>query len=372
MYARRFLGCIVVITLLAVVGAFAIYQWGGRVLVDQAVPKGHFEPVKAGDAPDYSQGSSWIVRPGTSDSLAQWAPANSRLPDPITRVDAQIFYVHPTTYLERDRWNAPLFVGGDTEFRTRLFVQSQASAFGQLGEVWAPRYRQAAFGAFLLDSRDAEAALDFAYQDVAAAFDAFVKRVPEGSPIILAAHSQGALHLERLLREKVAGRPIVKRIVAAYVVGWPISTTADLAALGLPACTSPDQAGCILSWMTFADPPNPDFIFHEWGKTRGFNGRERRQEDTLCVNPISGVQNGAAPPQDNPGTLIPTADMRDAALQPEIVGAHCNKGLLILDGMAPQLGSYVLPGNNYHVYDYALFWSAVRRDAERRLGAWHR
>jgi hypothetical protein len=31
----------------------------------------------------------------------------------------------------------------------------------------------------------------------------------------------------------------------------------------------------------------------------------------------------------------------------------------------------VMPGNNYHVYDYALFWGAIRRDAERRLAAWH-
>jgi hypothetical protein len=90
----------------------------------------------------------------------------------------------------------------------------------------------------------------------------------------------------------------------------------------------------------------------------------------LCVNPISGVKDEAVPPQDNPGTLIPTADMRDAALQPGTVGAHCSKGLLIIDGRPPQLGSFVLPGNNYHVYDYALFWGAVRRDAERRLGAW--
>ena len=50
---------------------------------------------------------------------------------------------------------------------------------------------------------------------------------------------------------KVAGKPIAKRIVAAYVVGWPISITADLAALGLPPCTSSAQTGCILSWMTF-------------------------------------------------------------------------------------------------------------------------
>jgi len=368
MCARRFLFVIFVLTLLVVAGAFAIYQWGGRVLVEQAVPKGHFEPVKAGGGPDYTQDASWIARPSMPDDPARWRPNGAGADQPGK---AAIFFIHPTTYLSTDRWNAPLQVGGDTAFRTKLFVQSQASAFNGAGEIWAPRYRQAAYGAFLLDSRDAQAALDFAYRDVSAAFDQFLKEAGE-RPIILAGHSQGALHLERLLREKVAGKPIAKRIVAAYVVGWPISTSADLSALGMPACTAPDQAGCILSWMTFADPPNPDFIFHEWEKTPGFNGDKRRKEDTLCVNPITGTQGAAAPAQDNPGTLIPTADMRSASLEAGAVGAHCDKGLLILDGLPPQLGSFVLPGNNYHVYDYALFWGAVRRDAERRLAAWHR
>ena len=369
MYARRFLGCIFLITLLFVAAAFAMYQWGSRVLINEAIPRGHFEPAKAGGAPDYTDAKSWISATNVKDDPSRWQP-KGEIPYDLRR-SAFIFYIHPTTYLDRDRWNAPLFPGGETEFRTRLFVQSQASAFFGDGNVFAPRYRQAAYGAFLLDTKDAEAALDFAYGDVSAAFDEFLKRAGDG-PIILAAHSQGALHLERLLRDKVAGKPVAKRIVAAYVVGWPISTTADLPSLGLPACTSADQAGCVLSWMTFGDPPNPDFIFHEWEKTKGYNGGKRRQADALCVNPISGVENGAASPMDNPGTLIPTADMRSARLQGGAFGARCEKGLLILNGMPLQLGSYVLPGNNYHVYDYALFWGAIRRDSERRLAAWHR
>jgi hypothetical protein len=47
-------------------------------------------------------------------------------------------------------------------------------------------------------------------------------------------------------------------------------------------------------------------------------------------------------------------------------------GFLMLEGEPPALGPYVLPGNNYHVYDYALFWGAIRQDAERRLKAWQR
>ena len=35
----------------------------------------------------------------------------------------------------------------------------------------------------------------------------------------------------------------------------------------------------------------------------------------------------------------------------------------------PDLPGYVLPGNNYHVFDYALFWSNIRADAAARLAA---
>ncbi|HEX6661203.1 MAG TPA: DUF3089 domain-containing protein [Sphingomicrobium sp.] len=367
MCARRFLMVMFVLTLIVVAAAFAIFQWGGDVLLKEATPKGHFEAAAAGGAPDYRDTANWLARPGMANDPAQWLPVGVT---PNGSGNAAIFYIHPTTYLDRDRWNAPLEVRGDTEFRTNLFVQSQASAFNGAGYVWAPRYRQAAYGVFLLKSEDAQKALALAYSDVAAAFDQFLKEVGD-HPIILAGHSQGALHLERLLREKIAGTPLAKRIVAAYVIGWPISTTADLPGLGLPPCTAPAQTRCILSWMSFGDPANPELIFKGWEKTKGFNGGERRQKEALCVNPITGVEGGAAPPQANPGTLIPSADLLSGRLVAGQVGAHCGKGVLILDGAIPALGPYVLPGNNYHVYDYALFWSAIRADAERRLSAWH-
>ena len=213
MCARRFLIAVFIFTLIVAAAGFAIYQWGGNVLLKQATPKGHFEAVEAGGGPDYSQMSSWVARPGLPNDPALW------LPDGVstsTTGQAAIFFIHPTTYLSNDRWNAPLAAGGDTEWRTNLFVQSQASAFNGAGEIWAPRYRQAAFGAFLLDSADAHSALDFAYGDVSAAFDQFVKE-SGNRPIILAGHSQGALHLIRLLREKVAGEPIAKRLVFCSV-----------------------------------------------------------------------------------------------------------------------------------------------------------
>ncbi|MGZ2411147.1 DUF3089 family protein [Sphingomonas sp. F9_3S_D5_B_2] len=367
MCARRFLIVIFVLTLIGVAGAFAIFQFGDRVLINSAVPKGHFVAPAADGAPDYTQPSNWVSQPGTSGP-ATWLPEGVQQ---ATVGNAAVFYIHPTTYLYTDRWNAPLLPGGDSEFRTQLFTQSQASAFNGSGQIWAPRYRQAAFGAFLLSSSDAQKALDLAYRDVIAAFDQFLKEAGD-RPIILAGHSQGALHLERLLRERIAGKPIASRVVAAYVVGWPISRTADLPALGLPACAAPDQSGCILSWLTFGDPPNPDLVLNSYQGSAGLAGGERNREDLLCVNPLTGTPDSAAPPRDNPGTLVPTADLKSANLQTGRVGARCDKGLLIVSGDIPPLGPFVLPGNNYHVYDYALFWGAIRQDAQRRLAAWHR
>ena len=365
MCARRFLFVIFGLTILVVAGAFAIFQYGGSTLTRMATPKGHFAPPPPRSDPDYAPGSSWLARPGNSDTPAAWVP------DGIVTTEAKrpaaTFFVHPTTYLERDRWNAAFDPGGDAGFRARLFVQSQASAFNAVSQIWAPRYRQAAFGAFLLKSDDAAQALDLAYRDVLAAFDAFLVEQPAATPIILAGHSQGALHLSRLLIERRAA--LKGRLVAAYVVGWPLSVSADLPATGLSPCNAPDQTACVLSWQSFAEPANASLVLDSWVGSKSAGGVVRQRQDMLCTNPISGTRDSAAAPGANSGTLVPTADLAGATLAVGRVGARCEDGFLMIDGLIPALGPYVLPGNNYHVYDYALFWGSIRADVERRLKA---
>lgn len=370
MCARRFLAVVFVLTLIVVAAAFAIFQFGQQVLIRQATPQGHFEAPAPSSGPDYAELDNWIARPGlqTPDNPGEWKPNGAPVPDRF-ETRAALFFIHPTTYLQRDRWNAPTAGNRDSDYRARLFVQSQASAFNDIAAVWAPRYRQAAYGAFLLRSADAQKALDLAYLDVQSAFDEFLRQNPRG-PIILAGHSQGALHLSRLLRDRA--QKLKDRLVAAYVVGWPLSVTADLPPMGLHACTAPDQSDCVLSWQSFAEPANPDLIMDAWEGTKGPTGLKRERKDMLCVNPLTGTRDGSAPSQANPGTLVPSEDLTNAYLEPGKVGARCSDGLLILNGEIPSLGPYVLPGNNYHVYDYALFWGAIGQDAERRLKAWLR
>ena len=367
MCARRFLMLIFILTLIFVGGAFALYQWGGEVLVRMATPSGHYQDPPRGSGPDYSKAGSWIARPDFKESPAKWLPkgAGSIATD---KLPTATFYVHPTTYLERDRWNAPIDAGGDTATRARLFVQSQASAFNSFSEIWAPKYRQAAYGAFLLKSEDARKALDLAYRDVLAAFDVFLAAQPRNEAIILAAHSQGSLHLLRLLadrKEALNGRRFV-----AYIIGWPVGVASDLPATGIPACLAPDQGGCVLSWQSFREPDNTKLVTTAWVGTKGLTGATRTRDDMLCTNPLTGTKDGSAQPAANLGTLVPDGSLTNASLALDQVGARCKRGFLLIDGDVPNLGPYVLPGNNYHVYDYALFWGSIRADAERRMAAW--
>jgi len=367
MCARRFLLLIFWLTLIVVAGAFAIFQYGGQILTSQMAPTGHYVAPPPASGPDYAAAASWIARPDMADDPSRWLPAG--VAAEVGERRAVAFFIHPTTYLERDRWNA-LVDDQASQSRAELFVRSQASAFNNVAEIWAPRYRQAAFGAFLLNNPDATKALDLAYGDVLRAFDLFVATVPPDRPIILAGHSQGSLHLTRLLRERIAGTPLAKRIVAAYVIGWPISAKADVPTMGVPVCGAAGEAGCILSWQSFAEPANRSMITDVYDNSSSPNGVKRARADMVCTNPINGTPAGTAPPSANLGTLVPVTDLSGATLSPGLVGAHCDGGFLTIDGAIPPLGPYVLPGNNYHVYDYALFWGSIRADAARRLAAW--
>ena len=88
----------------------------------------------------------------------------------------------------------------------------------------------------------------------------------------------------------------------------------------------------------------------------------------LCVNPLTGNAGDAAPAEANSGTVIPNADLTDGTILPRVVPARCDeRGFLLIGQNPPDMGPYVLPGNNYHVYDYTLFWSNLRADVEARL-----
>jgi hypothetical protein len=366
--AVRFLWIVAGLTVIFIAAAIAYRVFEQDLMRLAMVPKGEFRETPLPAGANYDRPELWIARPDVRPNPSLWAPpgfAATRSPR------SAIFFVHPTSFLESSGWNAPLD-DEESQTRARLFVRHQASVFNSVGAVWAPKYRQAAFGAFLTTERNAERALDLAYRDVLAAYEAFLRQVPADRPIILAAHSQGSLHLLRLLEQRIRRAPEAERIAAVYLVGWPVSETADLPALPLPPCNRPDQGGCIVSWQSFSEPADPKQVTDAYDASRGPSGVARAGSAMLCVNPLTGSRGGTAPREANLGTLIPNEAFTQAEFRARAVPARCDlRGFLLVgdnDAM-PEMGPYVLPGNNYHVYDYALFWANIRADAERRLDA---
>ena len=366
MLARRFLWVVAGLVVLVLIARIAYTFYDVELMRMTMVPRASFENGPPPVVEAYERPEMWIARPDISSNPAAWTPAGIK---PGAGGPASVFFIHPTSYLATSTWNAPL-EDEESQWRARLFVRSQASAFNDVGAIWAPKYRQATFGAFLTNKADAQKALDFAYRDILAAFDVFLARAPKDRPLILAGHSQGSLHLSRLLRDRIAGKPLARRIVAAYVVGWPISRTADLPALGLPACESRDEAGCILSWQSFAEPADPKMVTDVYDASTGPTGLSRAGSPMLCVNPLSGLDGGEAAATANLGMLVPNKELTDGNLVTPAVAARCDvRGFLLIGENGPDLGPYNLPGNNYHVYDYALFWNNIRADAAARLAA---
>lgn len=371
--ARKFLYIVAALAVLVIAGGFALNLWSGQLTRLALVPTAKFAPQPPLASNAYDDPKMWIARPGLASDPARWQPAfrgpsPAPTPAPAAKPYA-VFFIHPTSYIERGHWNAPL-ADADANRIARIYVKGLASPFNTASEIWAPRYRQATFGAFLTNSPEAKRALDAAYADVQRAFAVFLASVDPNEPIVLVGHSQGALHLLQLLREEVAGKPLARRIAAVYAVGWPISVAHDLPALGLPACARADQAGCVMSWSSFAEPADPSGLLATYTASIGFDGKPRGNSPILCTNPLTGGAAPSAPKAANRGTLVPSSDMTSGELVPGLVPARCDTRGLLLIGEPPAMGPAVLPGNNYHVYDIPLFWQNVHEDVLRRVAAW--
>ena len=375
---RKFLYFIAFCIVFVIAGRIAYELFQEELAQIALVPSAEFTPIPPLQTNAYEDPTLWFSRPGIGVSdPARWQPAWSGDSEPVSALTKTarpfaVFFVHPTSFLNRTRWNAPLENGGDPEAEriARVYLRGMASPFNAATEIWAPRYRQATMGAFLTDAPQGKQAIDAAYADVREAYRFFLSSVDPATPIVLAGHSQGALHLKRLLAEEVKGSPVAGRLVAAYLIGWPVSMTHDLPAIGFPACAAPGQTGCIISWSSFAEPADPAPVLNAYGSTPALDGKAPGKDPMLCSNPLTGRIGGKAPASANLGTLVPEDSMEKGELRRGFVPASCDPRGLLLIGPPPEMGSYVLPGNNYHVYDLPLFWANTKADVIARADAW--
>lgn len=331
-------------------------------------PAQPFSASSVPPSPDYSRGESWAALPDRVDS-ADALPAIGVM-DQQASAAVDVFFIHPTTYFGTDNWNQALDNKQVNQLTDLFVMRGQAAAFNSCCRIYAPRYRQATIYSFLDKSDSGPAALQVAYSDVERAFEYFLQTFSNDRPFILASHSQGTVHLRKLLEKRITGTPLRNRLVAAYAIGFSID--ADELAKSVPdvpVCQSAEQIGCIVSWNAVG-PEVTKYV---------------DTSKNICVNPLTWKTDGAhadaslnlggvAYPGKFAGTL---ADLKqlpqeyiDAkpVVEPGVADAQCVDGMLLVKEInSTYYSSRPMGRDNYHVYDYQLFAMNLRRNAELRV-----
>jgi len=241
-------------------------------------------------APDYAQEASWLCLPGRADPCAAPLPTTALNPNgygsvgrSLPRKDAAVdcFYVYPT--VSQDKGDNSDMIAGPEEIAAATV---QFARFASICRPFAPIYRQATLTALLRMAAGGAArtpeTVDRAYGDVRNAWRHYLATRNGGRPFVIIGHSQGALHLTRLLAEEIEGKDAAKRMLSAMLIGINVEVPQGKLSGGAfkqtPLCTRVGETGCVVTYVSFraTNPPPPGALF----------GRAPRPGMTVaCTNP---------------------------------------------------------------------------------------
>src|SRR5271163_2741399 len=273
-----------------------------------AQTEGQNKPAAAAGAPaaaaaptavknDYSNGDTWICRPGRQDSCTidlttTIISADGKLTreaftaNPNAPIDC--FYIYPTVSPEPTA-NADMTLGP----AEKGVVRAQFARFGSQCRLYAPLYRQITLSALRAATAGTPMTPDraLAYNDVADAWHYYLDHDNHGRGVVLIGHSQGTGMLTNLIKTEIDGKPVQSRIISAILLGTtlPVPKGKDVggAFQHIPLCRSASQTGCAITFASFrAEAPPPD------------NSRFGRVKDETmvsgCTNPAA-LGGGSAP-----------------------------------------------------------------------------
>jgi Protein of unknown function (DUF3089) len=253
----------------------------------------------------------WLCQPGHKPdpctpglSTTVYSPTLKRLrvthPKPQAKPAFDCFYVYPTV---SDQTTTLSNRRIDPEQRS--IVLFQAARYSQYCRVYAPMYRQVTLTALDSGNTESPAQLKTPVNDVAAAFEQYLRADNHGRPFVLIGHSQGSFVLEQMIRRLIdPNRALRARMLSAILLGGDVLVKNGSDVGGtfrhVPACHGSTPTSCVVAFSTFDQTVPSNSLF---GRTTVAG------EHVLCVNPTSVL--GSAQPDPilpsapfAPGTLI--------------------------------------------------------------------
>ncbi len=351
-------------------------------------PKIPFQIYSPPAAPDYQKASSWYLNPAIANYYA----------DP-RKVD--VFFIHATSYDGGNMGHRPRAKGGyfpvapvdsavdiraemvstmiesnaiQDEVR-RIQLPNYAAPFSIMGNIYAPKYRQASLYTQLTLRDDAREARAFAYGDIEKAFAVFLKTRRGGRGFVIVGVEQGGLLAERLIRDFVVPDPALKsQLVSAYFLETlvPEQQFGSLSTW-VPACLTRTQTGCAFAYIS-VDSGRPDKALQMLQKAVYWSGGDTLDamgsQKGVCVNPLLGMTTNE--PADAKLSLGATnATGLEWGTEPALIAhkvqAHCLGGLLFVD--KPDSPTFRDAGtweDRRKVPPYNLFYGDLEADIQAR------
>lgn len=318
------------------------------------MPSAEVSATNSQGVPDYANSSNWLALPQTSTK------------------EVDVFYLSDTTYQKAGPSSPNIGPISNPEMKmgAQSMLSRTATAFETVANIYAPYNRQidSQYKSTLPIPEQLSLEAGIPTSDAVSAFDYYIEHLNKGRPFILAGHSQGSNLTANILSGYMKDHPeLYKRMVAAYVIGF--SVTSDYLAQNpqLKFAQGPDDTGVIISYNTEAP------VMHANNPVTMPGG--------IAINPITWTrsEDQATQVQNLGGIAIDPQTgyaMLDASGQPQMVKQYADaqvnlqRGVVICSTADP---SQLAPGNPavlagiYHPYDYPFFYFDIRANAENRI-----
>ena len=295
---------------------------------------------------DYSNPKHWLSLPDFKDK------------------QADVFYLYPTSWIKNNpsepdicELDNPSLLEGSA-----ITYKAQASAFETSCNIYAPYYRQASIECFLeTTEKIRDVFLQAPLPDAIDAFEYYIKYLNNGRPFLLAGHSQGsAILLSILARYMKEHSGVYKRMIAAYIIGCPVTKPFLSKFTHLKFAEGADDTCVIISYNTEA----PEI-----------HGRNIAWlPESITINPITWTcEETHASEEQNLGSLI--IDEQWNILESNVknyADARVDKkrGVVVCSTVNAEMldfGNPLFPRGVYHSFDYPFYYYNLRENAAERI-----
>lgn len=289
-----------------------------------------------------------------------------KIPEITHEIDT--FYIYPTCYADDSADAKPICDINHTGMRegARQVYEDQATVYEESTNVFAPFYRQS--NIFTVADMSNEE-LDQYHRneqrtDIYAALDYYFENYNDERPFIIAGHSQGSIMIKIVLGEYMEAHPeYYERMVAAYPIGYSITTDWLEEHPSISFAESADDTEVVVSWNT---------------EGPGNKGHKNLvvDENAISINPINWKRDDTyASFEENQGSRILNEageyeivkGLADAQIDTERGVVVCTSKEVTYSADSDLFGPESLHGS-----DYSLYYENLRENVAARVESYLR